>query len=256
MTKRILLVSACMIGSLVEAFVCLPSFSLSAHTAQSRTLSAVTTTSATNDEKIKLAQEFLLNGNGFYAAPKSDLFSEEFVFRAPVVGPLCKKDYINTMSLFSLWTALPDMEANAYGWCVDPTPEEEGTTTVRVFVRNTGTHSGELNVGSTILEPTGTRYEGTVEALSITIDDKNNKVKKLTAGYVVDRFAGNGSGLGAVAGILSAMGLPVPKPYGKVFSLSMWLGNTFGSQFGPKTISADSDIPSWYTSPERGNENL
>ena len=210
------------------------------------------TTALTDEQKIDVAKKFLLEGNGFYAPCQPDLFADDFVFRAPVVGPLCKTDYIATMSLFELWNALPDMEANAYGWCVDPS----SPNTVRVFVKNTGTHTGPLNVGSVTLPPSDKAFEGTTESISVTLDDAGEKVRGLTAGYVVDRFSGNGGGLGAVAGILVAIGLPVPKPYGRVFRFSQWLGNTFGSKFGPRTISKEEDIPAWWTSPLRGTEGL
>jgi hypothetical protein len=206
---------------------------------------------ATEVDKIALAKEFLLKGNGLYSPLQPDLFADDFVFRAPIVGPLCKKDYIATMSLFSLWDALPDMEANDYGWCVDP----NNPNTVRVFVRNTGTHTGPLNVGSVVLPPSGSSYEGTTESIAVTLDEAG-KVKSLTAGYVVDRFAGNGGGLGAIAGILVSIGLPVPKPYGLLFRFSQWLGNTFGSTFGPRTISKEEDLPAWWTSPLRGSEGF
>jgi hypothetical protein len=208
----------------------------------------------TEERKIAMAEKFLLEGNGFYSPCQPDMFADDFVFRAPVVGPLCKSDYIATMSLFELWNALPDMKERSsfYGWCVDPS----SPSTVRVFVKNTGTHTGPLNVGSVTLPPSGKPFEGTTESIAITLDDQGEKVRCLTAGYVVDRFAGNGGGLGAVAGILVAIGLPVPKPYGRVFRFSQWLGNTFGTKFGPRTISKEEDIPAWWRSPLRGTEGL
>lgn len=207
---------------------------------------------------IAAAKTFLLEGNGFYSPLQPALFADDFVFRAPVVGPLCKRDYLETMGLFSLSTALPDIEANAFGWCVAPATAGDlpGSTTVRVFVRNTGTHSGPLNVGSLVLPPSNKPYYGTTESIAITLDDASARVRKLTAGYVVDRFEGNGGGLGAVAGILVAIGLPVPKPYSLPFRFSMWLGNTFGSKFGPRTISKDEDLPAWWRDERRGTEGF
>lgn len=203
-----------------------------------------------DDDKIARAQYFL-QGQGFYGKPKPELFADDYVFRASVVGPLCKSDYLETMNLFALWEAVPDMQANAYGWCVDPSDP----STVRFYVRNTGTHTGPLNVGSVVIPPSGKPYEGTTESWAVTLD-ADGLVKKHTVGYVVDRFAGNGGGLGAVYGVLVAIGLPVPKPGGKVFAFSQWLGNTFGTTFGPRTISAEADIPAWYTSRERGTDGL
>eukprot|EP00802_Teleaulax_amphioxeia_P017560 Tamp_17721.p1 GENE.Tamp_17721~~Tamp_17721.p1 ORF type:complete len:236 (+),score=36.00 Tamp_17721:59-709(+) len=215
------------------------------------------TTAQAEEISIARAQTFLLEGNGFYAAPQPDLFAEDFVFRAPVVGPLCKKDYLQTMGLFKLWEALPDMSANAFGWCVVPSKRGDvsGEVTVRVYVQNTGTHTGPLDVGSLVIPPSGKSYEGTTESIAITLNP-DGKVKMLTAGYVVDRLSGNGGGLGAVAGILVAIGLQVPKPYGNVFRFSQWLGNTFGSRFGPRTISKPEDLPSWWTDSRIGSEGL
>lgn len=216
-----------------------------------------TPTSITTDEqKINVARNFLHTGNGFYAPPNPSLFSNDFVFRAPVVGPLCKIDYLATMNLFSLWIALPDIQANDYGWTVDPNSLDDTTTVVRCYVRNTGTHTGPLNVGSVTLPPTGNVYIGATESIAITLHNNDGTIKSLTAGYVVDRFSGNGGGLGAVAGILVAIGLPVPKPYGNVFRFSQWLGNTFGTNFGPRTISAEEDLPDWYTNPLVGSEGF
>jgi hypothetical protein len=216
-----------------------------------------TTTDGLKDEEIiARAKTFLLEGNGFYAAPQPDLFAQDFVFRAPVVGPLCKNDYLETMSLFKLWEALPDMQANSYGWCVVPkTDDATGDTTVRVYVKNTGTHTGHLDVGSLTIPPSGKSYEGTTESIAITLNP-DGKVKLLTAGYVVDRLGGNGGGLGAVAGILVAIGLQVPKPYGKIFRFSQWLGNTFGKRFGPRTISKKEDLPAWWTDTRIGSQGL
>ena len=41
-----------------------------------------------------------------------------------------------------------------------------------------------------------------------------------------------------------------------VLQNSQWLGNTFGSKFGPRTISKDEDLPEWYKDPLRGSEGF
>ena len=122
-------------------------------------------------------------------------------------------------------------------------------------MRNTGTHTGPLDVGSVVIPPSNKRYEGTTECYTITFDE-SGKVKHLQAGYVVDRFSGNGGGLGAVAGILVAIGLPVPSPYGSTFRFSQWLGNSLGTKFGPRTISKEEDLPAWWTNPLRGTDGF
>jgi len=222
--------------------------------------SKIRLSAADEDTAIAAAKTFLLEGNGFYSPVQPSLFADDFVFRASVVGPLCKRDYLETMGIFSLSEALPDIKANAYGWCVAPATAGDlpGTTTVRVFVRNTGTHTGPLNllnVGWLMLPPSGKSYEGTTESLAITLDDASAKVRKLTVGYVVDRFEGNGGGMGGLFGILYAIGLPVSnKPASPPFRFAQWLGNTLPS--APRSISKDEDLPAWFRDERRGSEGL
>ena len=44
---------------------------------------------AVEDAAITAAKTFL-DGNGFYSPLQKGLFADDFVFRAPVIGPLCK----------------------------------------------------------------------------------------------------------------------------------------------------------------------
>ena len=81
-------------------------------------------------------------------------------------------------------------------------------------------------------------------------------MRKLTVGYVVDRFEGNGGGLGAAAGILTGIGLYVPKPGSKRWKFSQWLGNKFGTKFGPRSISKDEDLPAWWKDARRGADGF
>lgn len=55
----------------------------------------------TSSPLIELAETFITSQSGFYSPHNSDMFSDEFVFRGPVVGPLNKADYLSTMNTVS-----------------------------------------------------------------------------------------------------------------------------------------------------------
>lgn len=88
---------------------------------------------------IERAKDIIKNKSGFYSNFDADVFSEEFVFRGPYIGPLNKKDYLDTMDAFSIYKALPDIDPNAWGFSIDP----KDPNRVWFMVRNTGTFDGE-----------------------------------------------------------------------------------------------------------------
>ena len=199
------------------------------------------------DEKglIEIANTFVYEGSGFYSEYDADMYSEDFVFRGPTIGPLNKKDYLATMDTFKLYEALPDINPNAFGYHIDP----RDSNRVWFMVRNTGTFTGKpigLGIGNLSVPPNGAKIEGCAETFSI-IFDKNKKVKHLTVGYVADRFEGNTMGSGAALGIFRAVGLPIPNsgPMGKLVRV---LGDLAGGT--GKTFSRE--LPSWWKSTEIG----
>ena len=83
---------------------------------------AVSTSSAlklSESEVIDLAKDYVEKRNGFYAPIDGNVHSEDFVFRAGIVGPLNKVDYIDTMTKLGIANAF-DVQPNAFGFCVDP----------------------------------------------------------------------------------------------------------------------------------------
>merc|ERR1740133_75145 len=66
------------------------------------------------DKLLSIAQEYLDN-------PSPDKWSEDYVFRGPVIGPLAKKDIIATLGSVAedMKVAFPDMENNAFGLTAD-----------------------------------------------------------------------------------------------------------------------------------------
>jgi hypothetical protein len=185
------------------------------------------------------------NGLGFYSPANESEFSEEFVFRAPVIGPLNKKDYLFTMGSFNLFEAFPDLKANAWGFSIDP----ENPNKVWFMLRSTGTFENDLTAGPNVpsIKANGKKLNGCPETHSILFDD-DMKVKALTGGYVADRFEGNTNGLGAVYGLLFAIGYKLPPP--PFFRLFQELTNGLGGN--PKSFSTD--LPKWWIQEGRLND--
>ncbi|GAB5365663.1 hypothetical protein AAMO2058_001077300 [Amorphochlora amoebiformis] len=124
--------------------------------------------------------------------------ADDFEFIGPVVGPLD----IYRPYMFKVKEALPDIKENVFGFTVDPMEPNR----VWWFSRSIGTHTGQFG-GS--IPATGNRIEWPPEVNSMCFDDEGN-VYRLTLGYAVDRMMGNTGGLGAVFGLLNAIGRPLP----------------------------------------------
>jgi hypothetical protein len=193
---------------------------------------------------IQLAHEFVYSASGFYTPLNESMLADDFVFRGPVVGPLNRKDYCNTMRTFDLPTALPDFRPNAFGYHIDPLDPNR----VWFMIRHTGTFTGEPGIGlgfGQYVKPTGVKIEGAPETFSIIFDANSRKVKHLSVGYVADRFSGNTNGYGAAFGILKAIGVPLPTSKQPLRFLQ-WLGAEV-LNMEAKTYSKD--VPSWWMSP-------
>jgi hypothetical protein len=214
------------------------------------TLASASTSDVTLESRSKQllakAEDFVKNGSGFYSRPNESQFSEEFVFRGPVIGPLNKKDYLFTLGeCFKVFEVFPDINANAWGFSIDP----ENPNKVWYMVRTTGTFVNDWtlvpNVSS--IKANGKKVKGAPETHSLLFDD-DMKVKALTVGYVADRFEGNTNGLGAAAGLLEAVGYKLPAP--PIFRLLNELTN--GVAGSPKTFSTD--LPKWWPYEGRLND--
>lgn len=208
--------------------------------------------SAGDPEILQAANTFLYTGSGFYSPPREDLLADDFVFRGPVVGPLNKQDYLDTLASFGVYTAYPDISPNAFGFTVDP----ENPLRVWFLVRNTGTNTGPFGLGFGLnLPPSGNTARGLVETFSITFDEAR-KVKLLTVGYLADRFdeKSNTGGYGAALGLLTAaLG---GGPAGALASNKyvQRIANAFTPKGGPRTVSDEEDVPAWWPFKERGAE--
>jgi len=158
--------------------------------------------SAGGPDFLQAANTFFYTAHGFYSPPREDAFADDFVFRGPGVGPLNKRDYLDTLETFGIWKASPDILPFAFGFAVDP----EQPRSVLFQVQNPDTNNGHQGFSFGLSLPSsGNAVFGMLESWSVTFDEAG-MVKLLTVGYVVDRFAGP-AGLGP-AGLGQALANP------------------------------------------------
>jgi len=60
----------------------------------------------TEDQVIEAAKQVMQN-TGYFNEYDPSLFADDFIFRGPVIGPLCKKDYEEVLQYFSIYKAFP-----------------------------------------------------------------------------------------------------------------------------------------------------
>jgi len=197
------------------------------------------------DELVAMTKEYL-------AHPSPDWWAEDFVFRGPVIGPLCKKDLINTLSAnIELKKAFPDLQVNAYGFSADDPIEPNRVWWMQ---RPRGTFAGPFEHPTKgIIEPTNTPYIAPPEVLSV-IFDNTGKIRYQSVGYVADRFTGDTTGgRGAVFGQYAVMGeLLDPNPGSFVLRALQKLSEFLPDV--PQSYSKPEDVPKWWKDPRRGAE--
>lgn len=192
---------------------------------------------------IELAQDFVETGTGFGTVSRPELFADDFVFRGPIIGPLCKKDYLFTLDTNKVYEAFPDLSSGAFGYTVDPIERNR----VWFFTRYTGTNTGTITIGPITLPPTGKEIQSGPEVNSVMFDE-DNKVKLFTVGYVVDRDTpgATSDGQGALVGLLKGCGIPFPST--SLFRPIQKLAESYNKSHPEliKSISLEEDIPAWY----------
>lgn len=202
-----------------------------------------------NNMFLHLAKEYVAN-------PTPDKLASDFVFRGPVIGPLCKKDFVATLTSMSAQgksgfaEAFPDLESNNFGYSVDPTEPKR----VWYFTRPRGTFLGPFdNPTAGRIDPTGAKYIGPPEARSV-IFDEDGKVKYQSVGYVIDRFTGDTTGgRGAVFGMYAVMGQELDPSIGSPMMVFLqWLSNLLPEGTVPKSYSKKEHLPSWWTDERMG----
>ena len=137
-----------------------------------------------------------------------DVLAHDFRFVAPVVGPLGKDEFIRIFGSFKLEDALPDLKENHWGFRVDPLEPNR----VWWMSRPQGTHTGPLCFPPpSVIKPTNREVKWPVQAQSMLFDEQG-RCYQLTVGYSCDRQTGNTGGLGAVFGLMHAIGKTLPFP--------------------------------------------
>ena len=201
------------------------------------------------EELERLTEEYL-------ATPSPDWWADDYVFRGPVIGPLVKKDFIETLKGVaggpdSLEIAFPDLNVNVFGITADDPIEPNR---VWYFVRPRGNFTGPFEhpvVGT--IEPTGAEYIAPPEARSVVFNDEG-KIVYQTVGYVTDRFTGDTTGgRGAVFGMYAVMGQEIDATVGSptttlLQKLAMFLPGI------PKSYSDPKDWPKWWKDTRKGAE--
>ncbi|KAJ1428360.1 hypothetical protein B484DRAFT_449922 [Ochromonadaceae sp. CCMP2298] len=173
-------------------------------------------------------------------------YSDEYIFRGPLVGPVNRKDLVAANTAFELDQAYPDLDRAAFGFCVDP----ENPYRVLFFERWTGTNTGRINIAGVKLPPTGRRSVQPVMPFSIVWTPQGTIIYEMLT-TAVDRFEGNTMGKVAVFGLLETAGLSLNNGIGnRVTRLQQKAVRLFN---GPaQTFSRQRDIPRWWKSKSRG----
>mmetsp|Transcript_8112 Transcript_8112/g.20837 ORF Transcript_8112/g.20837 Transcript_8112/m.20837 type:complete len:313 (-) Transcript_8112:1194-2132(-) len=186
------------------------------------------------DELIQLTKGLLAANNG---ADDPSLLAEDFQFVAPVVGPLGREEFASAFKSFKLKEAFSEWKTNAHHFRVDPFEPNRVWFTTRMTAVNTGPMMGDPT-GIRVISPpqaSSCRYDwssmkhATKKSPSNAIQSNtiqcirfntSGKCDDLTVGYVMDRRQGNTGGLGAVFGILNAIGRPLPFPEARPYKRS------------------------------------
>lgn len=172
------------------------------------------------EQLIELAKKVHATDTG---VADDSVLAEDFRFEFPLVK-LGKEQYLKAVRGFQLRTAIPDLNGNAYDWRVDSLEPQR----VWFTVRTTGTHTGTLKFGRASYEATGRVIQGAPECCSYTFNEEG-KVTSFTGGYVVDNRLGNTGGYGAAFGILTAIGVTIPKPNSLQYEFAVFVNNVLTS---------------------------
>jgi len=178
----------------------------------------------------------------------TDYYSEEYVFRGPVIGPLNRKDLVDANTCFGLSTAFPDLDRQPFGFAVDP----ENPYRVIFFERWKATHKGEFSYLGLKLPATNNKAETPIMPFSIVWTPEGNIIyEHLTT--AVDRFEGNTMGKVAVFCLLDTAGIPASADVGDTALVSLQKLNRFFN--GPiQAYSKAEDVPRWWKSKAVGAE--
>jgi len=174
---------------------------------------------------------------------------ERYVFRGPIVGPINRKDLVQTNTAFGLEKAFPDLDRQPFGFSVDP----ENPFRVLFFERWVAKHSGDLDLLGLYEAPATHRISVSPVFPFSVVWTPDGKIIYEHLTTAVDRFEGNTRGKVAVFGLLETAGISLDNSVGNPILAFQQKVNRFLN--GPaQTHSRDEDIPSWWKSKARGAE--
>jgi len=91
------------------------------------------------------------------------MYASDYVLRGGVIGPLTRKDLVETQKSFDLLEAFSDVETNPFGYTIDP----KNPYRCFFFEQWTAKHTGTLKAGPTSLQATGNSMDGPYSVTSI-----------------------------------------------------------------------------------------
>merc|ERR1719221_927858 len=172
-----------------------------------------------------------------------DYYSEEYIFRGPIVGPINREDLVKTNTVFGLDKSFPDLDRQPFGFSIDP----ENPYRVLFFERWKATHTGEFNLMG-LLKTDATKQKSISPAFPFSITwTPEGKIIYECLTTAVDRFEGNTKGKVAVFGLLETAGIPLDNGVGNPFlRITQKIGRFVN--LPAQTYSREEDIPSWWKS--------
>ena len=173
----------------------------------------------------------------------ADFYDERYVFRGPIVGPISRKDLVETNTQFGLDQSFPDLKREPFGLSVDP----ENPYRVLFFERWKATHTGDFNLLGLIRTDASHRKSiSPAFPFSITWTPEGKIIYECLS-TAVDRFEGNTKGKVAVFGLLETAGLPIDNSVGNPFlAMAQKMGRALN--LPAQTYSREENIPSWWKS--------
>ncbi|KAL7528229.1 hypothetical protein ACHAXR_002340 [Thalassiosira sp. AJA248-18] len=172
-----------------------------------------------------------------------------YVFRGPIVGPVNRKDLVETNTWFGLDKAFPDLDRQTFGFAVDP----ENPFRVLFFERWKATHTGDLIVQGLPVGPaSGNKCISPVMPFSITFNPDGKIIYECLT-TAVDRFEGNTNGKVAVVALLETAGISLDNNVGNPVLIFQQKLNRFFNGPG-QTHSKEEDVPTWWKSKAVGAE--
>jgi hypothetical protein len=178
----------------------------------------------------------------------TEYYADDYVFRGPIVGPINRKELVQTNTLFALKNSFPDLDRRTFGFTVDP----ENPFRVLYFERWYATNSGDFEVGPLSAPATGKQSVSPAFPFSLVWNPEGKIVfEHLTT--AVDRFEGNTKGKVAVFGLLETAGISLNNNIGDPILIFQQKFNRFLN--APlQVFSKDEDVPSWWKSKAKGAE--